>query len=208
MQGDARRRRPRHSNRCRTWPHRCAWHFPASPGTPAAARPASELMTFSTSEVAVCCSSVSRSSLSSRVFSMAMTACAAKLVHQLDLLVGERPHFLAVDGDGADQLAVLQHRHATGVRAPPSSTAATRQGIALEVGLLVTHIGNMTTLRVRPHDVCDVRMGPEHGSARPCDIPEGCWYAMKSRGAEGAVLVREQNAESGLADPRRVSSMA
>ena len=41
-------------------------------------------MTSSTSEVAVCCSSDSRSSVrwrssfSSRVFSMAMTACAAK----------------------------------------------------------------------------------------------------------------------------------
>ena len=58
-------------------------------------------MTFSTSEVAVCCSSDSvrssvrwRSSLSSRVFSMAMTAWAAKFVHQRDLLVGERPDLL------------------------------------------------------------------------------------------------------------------
>ena len=49
--------------------------------------PGELLMTFSTSEVAVCCSSDSlkssvrwRSSLSSRVFSMAMTACAAKFV--------------------------------------------------------------------------------------------------------------------------------
>ena len=61
-------------------------------------------MTLSTSEVAVCCSSDSerssvrwRSSLSSRVFSMAMTAWAAKFVHQLDLLVGERTDFLAVN---------------------------------------------------------------------------------------------------------------
>ena len=75
-------------------------------------------MTLSTSEVAVCCSSDSvrssvrwRSSLSSRVFSMAITAWAAKFLHQLDLLVGERPHLLAVDGDGADQLVVLEHRH-------------------------------------------------------------------------------------------------
>jgi hypothetical protein len=30
-----------------------------------------------------------RSSLSSRVFSMAMTACAAKFCHQLDLLLAE-----------------------------------------------------------------------------------------------------------------------
>ncbi len=38
------------------------------------------LMTLSTSAVAVCCSSDCRSSLSSRVFSMAMTACLAKFV--------------------------------------------------------------------------------------------------------------------------------
>ena len=40
--------------------------------------PGDELMTRSTSAVAVCCSSDSRSSVSSRAFSMAMTACAAK----------------------------------------------------------------------------------------------------------------------------------
>ena len=76
-------------------------------------------MTFSTSEVAVCCSSNSerssvrwRSSLSSRVFSIAITAWAAKFGHQLDLLVGERPHLLAVDRDHADRLAVLEQRNA------------------------------------------------------------------------------------------------
>src|SRR5262249_48817470 len=37
-------------------------------------------MTCSTSDVAVCCCKDSRSSLSRRVFSMAMTACLAKLV--------------------------------------------------------------------------------------------------------------------------------
>jgi hypothetical protein len=49
--------------------------------------PGELLMIFSTSDVAVCCSSASerspvrwRSSLSSRVFSMAITAWAAKLV--------------------------------------------------------------------------------------------------------------------------------
>ena len=45
------------------------------------------LMTLSTSAVAVCCCSDSRSSLSSRVFSIAMTAWAAKLRDQFDLLV-------------------------------------------------------------------------------------------------------------------------
>ena len=54
-------------------------------------------MTCSTSDVAVCCSSDCRSSLSNRAFSMAMTAWAAKFVTKLDLLVGERAHLLAVD---------------------------------------------------------------------------------------------------------------
>ena len=75
-------------------------------------------MTCSTSEVAVCCSSDSvrssvrwRSSLSRRVFSMAMTAWAAKFSDQLDLLVGKRPDLLAVNDDGAEQLVFLEHRH-------------------------------------------------------------------------------------------------
>ena len=71
-------------------------------------------MTFSTSEVAVCCCSDSRSSLSSRVFSIAMTACAAKFCHQLDLLVGEWTDLLAVDADRADQLVVFEYWHDDG----------------------------------------------------------------------------------------------
>ena len=34
-----------------------------------------------------------------------------EVLHQLDLLVGEWPHLLAVDGDRADQLVLLEHRH-------------------------------------------------------------------------------------------------
>src|SRR5215472_7263971 len=64
-------------------------------------------MTLSTSAVAVCCWSDSRSSFSSRAFSMAMTAC----VHQFDLLVRERPDFLAVNGKCPDQLVIFEHRH-------------------------------------------------------------------------------------------------
>ena len=80
------------------------------------------LMTLSTSAVAVCCCRILRSSLSSRVFSIAMTACAAKFLTRLDLLVGERPHLLAIDDDGADQLVVFEHRHAN-VRSSPSQSA-------------------------------------------------------------------------------------
>ena len=49
------------------------------------------------------------SPLSSRVFSMAMTACAAKFA-AVDLLVGERANFLAVNANSAEEIIVLHHR--------------------------------------------------------------------------------------------------
>ena len=69
-------------------------------------------MTLSTSAVAVCCwRRFAQLTLSSRVFSMAMTACAAKFCNQLDLFVRERPHFLTIHGDSADKIVFLEHRH-------------------------------------------------------------------------------------------------
>ena len=72
--------------------------------------PGELVMTCSTSEVAVCCSSDCLSSFSNRAFSMAMTAWAAKFCDQLDLFVGERADFLAVNDQGTDQGIFLQHR--------------------------------------------------------------------------------------------------
>ena len=68
-------------------------------------------MTLSTSAVAVCCSSDCRNSLSSRVFSMAMTAWAAKFLSNSICLSVKWPHLLPVNADGADQLAFLEHRN-------------------------------------------------------------------------------------------------
>ena len=66
-------------------------------------------MTFRTSAVAVCCwsdslkSSVrSHNSRSSRVFSMAITACCGAVVEQLNLLVSEWADLLPIDPDCAD----------------------------------------------------------------------------------------------------------
>ena len=67
-------------------------------------------MTLSTSAVAVCCCSNSRSSLSSRVFSIAMTAWARKVLHKLDLFVGERANLLTINSKHTDQLVLLKHR--------------------------------------------------------------------------------------------------
>ena len=76
---------------------------------------AERLMTSSTSAVAVCCSSDSEfaccSASNSRVFSMAMTAWSAKVVNQLDLLVGKGTNFLAGQPERPDQFAFVQHRN-------------------------------------------------------------------------------------------------
>ena len=53
------------------------------------------------------CRLLSWISSNSRTFSMAMTAWSAKSREQFNLLVGERPDFLAVDADDADQAPLL-----------------------------------------------------------------------------------------------------
>ena len=75
-------------------------------------------MTLSTSAVAVCCCSDSvrspvrwRSSLSSRVFSMAMTAWLAKFWTSSICLSVNEPYLQPVDDDHPDQPVVLEHRN-------------------------------------------------------------------------------------------------
>ena len=76
------------------------------------------MMTCSTSEVAVCCSSASDSSRvractssNSRTFSIAITAWSAKVVDQLDLFLGEGTHLLAPQDDHADRRAFPHERN-------------------------------------------------------------------------------------------------
>ena len=75
---------------------------------------------------------------------MAITACAAKFVHQLDLLVGERANLLAVDGDRADQFVVLEHRNASKVRIAGDSTPG--DGLDPCRNELVIDVGNLDSL--------------------------------------------------------------
>ena len=88
-------------------------------------------MTLSTSAVAVCCCSIIRGSClsSSRVFSMAITACLAKLLSKLDLLVAERSHLRARKPNGADRFVFPEHRHRKDVR--------TRIGITRQIAVTV-----------------------------------------------------------------------
>ena len=59
--------------------------------------------------MAVCCWRDSRSLVQKRTFSIAMTAWAAEMSYQLNLLFGERANFLTADDDRTNQFVLLQH---------------------------------------------------------------------------------------------------
>ena len=87
---------------------------------------------------------------------MAMTACAAKFAHQLDLLVGEGAHLLTIDNDGADQIGVLEHGHKQNGPNMPQLDAGNRVGIAIEIALLRREVDNVNNL-LRLHHATKVR---------------------------------------------------
>ena len=97
-----------------------------------------------------------RNSLSSRVFSMAMTAWAAKFVHQRDLLVGERTH-LAGDTTVNAPISSFssQHRHCQSRSARPLARRLKRHRDRC----------GQCSLAVRAHRRCE----PPLGRALPCD---------------------------------------
>ena len=68
-------------------------------------------MTWSTSEVAVCCCSEFAQLVEQTRVLNGDDSLRGEVLYQRDLLVGERPHFLAVDANGPDQLFVFQHGH-------------------------------------------------------------------------------------------------
>ena len=74
---------------------------------------------------------------------MAMTACCGEIRDQLDLLVGERLHLLPIDGDHADQLALLDHRHhENGARAGRLGERY-RPRLAIEIGRFSSEVGDV-----------------------------------------------------------------
>ena len=67
------------------------------------------LMIFSTSAVAVCCRSDSPQLVEQPCVLDCDDGLSGEVGDQLDLLIGERPDFLPINADGADQLVFLDH---------------------------------------------------------------------------------------------------
>ena len=83
------------------------------------------------------------------MFSIAITACAAKFVNQLHLLFGEGPYFLAKDRDGADQLAFLEHRHVDDGAGAGEVGDRDHGRVALEIGRLCPKVCGLHHAPVR-----------------------------------------------------------
>ena len=90
-----------------TWPNLASQMrvaFSSIAANTGARSPGDVLMTLSTSDVAVCCSSDFTQLVEQPRVLDGDHRLRGEVLHQLDLLVGERPHLVAVDDDDADQL--------------------------------------------------------------------------------------------------------
>ena len=84
---------------------------------------------------------------------------------QLDLLVGERAHLLAVDDDGADQLVVLEHRHDEQRARAAEFGGGDAKRLALGVGLSAL-MSSMWTVCLVLDDAAQAGRRAAAGSAR------------------------------------------
>ena len=119
---------------------------------------------------------------------------------QLDLLVGERAHFCAINGDRADQIVLLEHRHGE-QGANAGDYAVARHGSPSG-----RHRSACIGRRCLRRAAATRRSGhPEPGGYGP--LPQCSPYAGGRRGKGGVgsvALVAVKHAKVGLADARRV----
>src|SRR5262249_18949903 len=69
-----------------------------------------------------------------------------EIVNKLDLFVAERPHLLAVDGDRADQLILLEHRYDENGASAGRLGQGNRRWLAFDVGLLQSEVDDVLQL--------------------------------------------------------------
>ena len=123
---------------------------------------------------------------------------------QLDLLVAERAHLLAVHADRADQLAFLEHRHDQEGPATGELDLGDEQGIAFDVCLLLCDVGNVDQLLGRG-DTAEAGSwaGADDRFALPPLGPCGRRAGRRDE-TESVAFAQPQVAEPGTADAHRI----
>src|SRR5262249_52763353 len=129
-----------------------------------------------------------------------------EIAYKLYLLVGERPNLLAVDRDGADQLAFLQHRNGE----ERAGTCKVDEGHAGRIGVvswLGLGIGDLNRLLRRRHpSEPGPRIGAKHRVALPL-LGESRWGIMQRDGPKRAALEEKHVTEFGVTSSCRVLSI-
>ena len=127
-----------------------------------------------------------------------------EVLYQLDLLFGERPHLLTVYGEGADNLAVLEH--GTDYERPRAGGIDERHDalIAIAVASVLPKVGDMDDLfGIWRYDRAAGRRAVKRMvSRRQRSTKAGC--AVRRGSAIAVALTQEQIAEFGLTDTGRI----
>ena len=127
-----------------------------------------------------------------------------EIPHQLDLLFGEGTHLLAVDGDCADQIIVLEHRHDEQRPIACKLGTGDRHRIALDVASLCPDIGYVDdVLRHGGVPKAGARTGTDYWIAPP-HIQPCLRRVVLGDETERVAFAQEEVAELGFANARRV----
>ncbi len=123
--------------------------------------------------------------------------------HQLDLLVGEGPHLLAENVDGADELVVLEHWNGEYAAIAAKLDCVEDKRIAIDVGLRRLDVGGVSDL-LGSGDAAKwhVRRRPAWRARKCLDI--GGRPIVVGYGPESVAVAEEQGAELGPADAHRI----
>src|SRR5262249_53119266 len=125
-----------------------------------------------------------------------------EITYQLDLLVGEWPHVLAINADDAYHLTFAEHRHAEQCSYASYLDDGNCQRVTVEITSLLPIIGNVDGLAgLRDAGQWHPRGRPEQRAL----MVLLCWQvAMQCCQSEGVALPQVQVAISCLAEPGRV----
>ena len=125
-----------------------------------------------------------------------------EILQQRDLLVGERPHLLTVDHNGADQRVFLTERHGDPGSRPAEIDNGVVQRAACAIGVRRREVYGVHELPAA-RDVHERgRISDFYRSARK--LGKSRWRSEKGGGMKGRSIITPKDATNGLAEPDRL----
>ena len=126
-----------------------------------------------------------------------------KVLHQLDLLVGERTHLLAEDSDGADQPFLFEHGYNENCARAAKIGDGNDRRISFEIWRLRSQVLDMRD-RLRIGDVGHAGLGMGAELLAKPGLGDPLWQVVKRDIPEFLTVVQAERPELGAADARRI----